>query len=530
MAVIYCRVSTKEQVDEGGSLATQEKICKEYALKSGYGIVHTFIEQGESAKNADRTQLKKLLSYCAIKKNNVGVVIAYKIDRIARNIDDYRQIRLSLKMQGIEIKSTSEYFEDTPAGRFMENIIANVAQFDNDVRTERSVGGMKDAIREGRFVWAAPVGYRNVKIGSKSNIAQTEMALLVRKAFEEVAKEMRPIEEIRRELVATGLVTTKGKPISKSYFYKMLTNELYTGWINGFNEHVKGVFEPIVTQQLFDHVQHVLKRRKHNTTQYKRDNPDFPLRRFVSHPSGKKLTGCWAKGRKQKYPYYLFRIKGMEYKKAQLEGAFKAFFDQFRLNDAQHSKLRTRIKENIIKAIEGQRREIALNQNSINLLKERQRGLIQKNLDGVISNDLLREQLAYIDGELALASSYSISPFDFKKDNIDQAFDLVSAYLKKPSTIWEIAPLACKLKLQWFNFPSGVTFDGKKFRTAEICSLFKAKDTLRASKSRRVNPRISSSNNPNITGGVYWDNLAKEITRLAAIIEEIHSTPECIPK
>src|ERR1044072_3495278 len=164
-AVIYCRVSTKEQVEEGNSLITQEKLCREYALKNGYEIAEVFIEQGESAKTAQRTELQRLLSFCSVRKNGISAVIAYKLDRISRNTDDYCQIRLLLRRYGVEIKSTSEYFENTPAGRFMENIIANVAQFDNDVRTERCVRGMREAVREGRYVWMAPVGYDNVRVG-----------------------------------------------------------------------------------------------------------------------------------------------------------------------------------------------------------------------------------------------------------------------------------------------------------------------------------------------------------------------------
>jgi DNA invertase Pin-like site-specific DNA recombinase len=60
-------VSTKEQVDEGNSLSTQQKICNDYALRNEYEIAETFIEQGESAKTADRTELQKLLTYCAEK-------------------------------------------------------------------------------------------------------------------------------------------------------------------------------------------------------------------------------------------------------------------------------------------------------------------------------------------------------------------------------------------------------------------------------------------------------------------------------
>ncbi|WP_205411254.1 recombinase family protein, partial [Mucilaginibacter pineti] len=32
-AVLYCRVSTKEQAEEGNSLVTQERVCREYAAR-----------------------------------------------------------------------------------------------------------------------------------------------------------------------------------------------------------------------------------------------------------------------------------------------------------------------------------------------------------------------------------------------------------------------------------------------------------------------------------------------------------------
>ncbi len=67
-AVIYCRVSTKEQVDDGNSLVSQERICREYAKKEGFEVIEVFIEKGESAKTADRTELKRLISFCTQKK------------------------------------------------------------------------------------------------------------------------------------------------------------------------------------------------------------------------------------------------------------------------------------------------------------------------------------------------------------------------------------------------------------------------------------------------------------------------------
>ncbi len=151
VAAIYCRVSTKEQVEEGNSLTTQERNCRDYAAKNGYEVAEVFIEQGESAKTADRPQLQRLLSFCSLKKNGINAVIAYKIDRISRNVDDYSQIRLLLKRYNVEIKSTTEHFENTPAGRFMENIIANVGQFDITTLVGKAPLSPKKRLK--RLIW-----------------------------------------------------------------------------------------------------------------------------------------------------------------------------------------------------------------------------------------------------------------------------------------------------------------------------------------------------------------------------------------
>lgn len=83
-AVIYCRVSTEEQAKHGYSLAQQKKECIEFALKQGYEIDKVFIEEGESAKDLNRTQLKAMFEYCTQKYKNVDALIFWKWDRLSR--------------------------------------------------------------------------------------------------------------------------------------------------------------------------------------------------------------------------------------------------------------------------------------------------------------------------------------------------------------------------------------------------------------------------------------------------------------
>lgn len=486
-AVLYTRVSTKEQVDEGNSLVTQERSSNEYALKNNFEVVRTFVEKGESAKTADRTELRKLLEFCAQKKNKISAVIVYKIDRLSRNTDDYSQLRLLLKRYDVEIKSTTEYFENTPAGRFMENIISNVAQFDNDVRAERCSNGMRDATREGRYVWMAPMGYSNVRVADKATIAPNDMAPLVRKAFELTATGAYTTDELWKSLSKEGLHKKNGTPVVKSYFYQMLRNELYAGWINKFGERHKGTFEPIVDEELFLQAQRVLKNKGHKTTQYKKDNADFPLRRFVFNPSGIKLTGSWSKGRGGKYAFYRFGSKGSNHQRDNFEKQFTQLMDSYRFDNEQLDKLKRLVRKAFHDVIANDRLEEKRLKNRLQELIKNQTALVQKNLKGVVSDAVLNRQLEVIDKEeveihsaLALLNNISVSP--------EEAVDFAEKYLTQPSEIWKSADIETKTKLQWFQFPSGVTFDGEVFGTTKVSSVFNAKDALSASLSTTVDP------------------------------------------
>ena len=62
-AVIYTRVSSKEQFDTNNSIEVQRKACEEYAVKYGYSIIERFGGTYESAKNDERKQFNKMLDF-----------------------------------------------------------------------------------------------------------------------------------------------------------------------------------------------------------------------------------------------------------------------------------------------------------------------------------------------------------------------------------------------------------------------------------------------------------------------------------
>src|SRR3984957_20517772 len=75
-AVVYCRVYSKEQI-EGTSLESQEVARHDYARSKGMHVLKVFVEQGESAKFADRTQLLELVDFCRQNKGRVDTVLVW---------------------------------------------------------------------------------------------------------------------------------------------------------------------------------------------------------------------------------------------------------------------------------------------------------------------------------------------------------------------------------------------------------------------------------------------------------------------
>ena len=112
--VIYTRVSTTEQANQGYSLQRQKKECLEFAKKNGYEVVEVFEERGESAKTTDRTELKSMMEFCTQpEKKDIKALILWKIDRLARNMEDYYFLNDFFNKLGITTYVEFEKISDT---------------------------------------------------------------------------------------------------------------------------------------------------------------------------------------------------------------------------------------------------------------------------------------------------------------------------------------------------------------------------------------------------------------------------------
>jgi site-specific DNA recombinase len=233
----------------------------------------------------------------------------FNLTRFAREKYDHFALRAHLKSLGISLRSATEPIDDSATGKLMEGVLAAFAQFDNDVRSDRTKAGMQSALAFGRWTFLAPIGYLNAprQFGA-SLIPDPERAPLVRRAFEEFATGRFTKREVLANVTRLGLRSRRGAVVSAQTFDSMLENTLYAGIVDvpeyGVRE-VRGDFEPLIDEATFHKVQAVLSGRISITSPRKRNRPDFPLRGFVRFEScGRPLTASWSKGRSDRYAYY----------------------------------------------------------------------------------------------------------------------------------------------------------------------------------------------------------------------------------
>lgn len=263
--IIYTRVSSKEQADNNTSLDQQAKACLEFARKQQVIISEDriFREEGESAKVANRTELGRLFEYVRHNKGKINTLYIWKIDRLSRNLGDYYGIKVLLSRLGIRIVSVTEPIDDDPVGRFLEAILAAAAQFDNDIRAVRTVGGMKARVTEGKWPHSAPVGYikRNKRVVIDEKNGPIIKDILLR--FSEGGYNLTQIAQYAYE---RGIKTKSNRPKSSDAMKDILQNPFYAGYtrnklVEGVN---KGLHKALVEPEIIEKNVDIITGRKKN--------------------------------------------------------------------------------------------------------------------------------------------------------------------------------------------------------------------------------------------------------------------------
>lgn len=111
-AVLYCRVSSAKQSNEGGGLFSQETRCREFAKYKHYEVVQVF-KDDISGSRADRPGMLSMLAYLRKHRRTSHVVVIDDISRLARGLEAHLQLRSDIAKAGASLESPSiEFGED----------------------------------------------------------------------------------------------------------------------------------------------------------------------------------------------------------------------------------------------------------------------------------------------------------------------------------------------------------------------------------------------------------------------------------
>jgi site-specific DNA recombinase len=270
-AVIYLRVSTKEQAQKGGeaegySIPAQRAACLRKAEALGIKVIDEFVDAGESAKTSARPQLQAMLS--RLEEGGIQYVIVHKIDRLARNRVDDVTINVAIKQAGAKLVSVSENIDESPSGHLMHGIMSSIAEFYSQNLSTEVMKGMNQKVQGGGTPHRAPLGYLNVGVlvngkEERTVIVDTKTGPLITWAFEQYASGTWSLRQLAKELGRRGLTQRfsadkRYEPISNSVLNTLLTKRYYLGYVTYMGVEYQGKHEALIDQQTFDKVQVVL--------------------------------------------------------------------------------------------------------------------------------------------------------------------------------------------------------------------------------------------------------------------------------
>lgn len=305
-AILYIRVSTDEQAEKGYSLKHQEEKLLSYCKQNNIGITDIYKED-YSAKTFSRPEFSKLFSVLENKKHSINLLLFLKWDRFSRNAGDAYYMIKQLNQLGVEPHAIEQPLDLTiPENKLMFAFYLAAPEVENDRRSLNIVMGMRRARKEGRYVNKAPIGYKNTR-DERNNpvIVPSKDALIIKLAFEEMAKGITSIQNSWRRLVKSGI------KLSPSQTHELFRNPFYCGKliIPAYKEEkmeiIYGIHDGIVSEDIFNKVQEVLDGRKLKIPIKEKLKEEFPLRGILKcKDCNRRMTASASRGNGGKYFYY----------------------------------------------------------------------------------------------------------------------------------------------------------------------------------------------------------------------------------
>lgn len=266
--VIYARVSSKEQYEEGYSIDAQLRLLREHAQKNNFRVVQEYVDI-ETAKQSGRTNFNEMVRFLRTastikdEAKQCRNILVEKTDRLYRNFRDYVTLD-ELDVDCHFVKDNQVLSRDSRSNeKFIHGIKVLMAKNYVDNLSEEAKKGMLEKAKQGYWPSRAPLGYLNAeKDGKKVIVIDWKTAPLIRKIYEWYATDQFSISTVTKKAHEEGLVyPTSGHKVPPSTVQRILQNPLYCGDIEWDGEFYRGVHDPIISRALYHKVRLLMSHR-----------------------------------------------------------------------------------------------------------------------------------------------------------------------------------------------------------------------------------------------------------------------------
>ena len=280
----YIRYSSDNQTEN--SVETQRQQIRDFCKYKNYELVKEYIDRAQSGTNAKRLEFQNMLTDAEFPDRQWNIIVVRDFSRFARNEADAFYYTKKLNSLGVHLISVSQDFGSGPESDMIRGFTHVMDAHYSRRLAEVTRAGMRTKAQAGYFLGGQPpLGFKKNADGKLE--IEVKGATAVKRIFELYALNY-SAKQIVDILNKEGHRTANGNLFKTSSLPSILTQEKYTGtfvWnrcasknpLTGRRNNnaskpfeqqirVEGGCPQIISEELFNKVQNMMRSRKRNGT------------------------------------------------------------------------------------------------------------------------------------------------------------------------------------------------------------------------------------------------------------------------
>ena len=296
--VIYARYSSHNQREE--SIDGQLRKCRQYAKDHQIKVIAEYCDRAISGRTDNRSEFQRMIADA--QKGKFEIIIMYTLDRFARNRYDAAMYKAKLKKNGVRLVYTEQEITTEPEGIILESVLEGMAEYYSQNLARGVKRGMRENALKAEITGGArPLGYKR-GLNDKYEI-DPATAPAIKYIFENIAAGKRQ-KEVVDALNRQGYKTSRGVSFTYNSLDSILHNPRYYGLYKFKDIEVENGIPAIVTKELWEKCQHVIKHSSRKSDKFKNPVNYILTGKLTCGLCGGSIVGESGTGRSKKIFYY----------------------------------------------------------------------------------------------------------------------------------------------------------------------------------------------------------------------------------